>query len=32
MTCAPDAFNNLMGLIVLKPGEVKEFTFGVKLK
>jgi aldose 1-epimerase len=32
MTCAPDAFNNSMGLIILKPGEVKEFTFGVRVK
>ena len=32
MTCAPDAFNNGKGLIVLKPNEVVEATFGVRLK
>jgi aldose 1-epimerase len=31
-TCAPDAFNNHMGLIILQPTESKEFTYGVKLK
>lgn len=32
MTCAPDAFNNGKGLIVLKPNEVVEASFGVRLR
>jgi aldose 1-epimerase len=32
MTCAPDAFNNKLGLIVLKPGEIMELSYGIKLK
>ncbi len=31
MTCAPDAFNNKMGLIVLGPGESFEASYGVYL-
>lgn len=31
MTCAPDAFNNGMGLISLKPAEKSAVKFGVKL-
>ena len=31
MSCAPDAFNNSKGLIRLKPDEVVETTFGVRL-
>ena len=31
MTCAPDAFNNHQGLILLKPSEVFEASFGVQL-
>jgi aldose 1-epimerase len=31
MTCAANAFNNGIGLTVLKPGEKTEFDFGVKL-
>ncbi len=32
MTCAPDAFNNKNGLIILKPKESAEFCFGVRLE
>ncbi len=32
MTCAPDAFNNKKGLIVLAPDEQLTVSFGVKLK
>jgi len=32
MTCAPDAFNNKMGLTVLQPKESAEFYFGVRLE
>ena len=32
MTCAPNAFNNHQGLIVLKPGEVFSASYGVSLK
>lgn len=32
MTCAPDAFNNGIGLIVLEPGESFTGTYGVTLK
>ena len=31
MTCAPDAFNNGMGLVVLRPGEMLRTACGVKL-
>jgi aldose 1-epimerase len=31
-TCAPDSFNNGMGLIVLKPGGRFKASYGVKLK
>lgn len=31
-TCAPDAFNNKMGLIVLKPGGKFKASYGVELK
>ena len=31
MTCAPDAFHNGMGLVVLKPGQVLQAACGVKL-
>jgi aldose 1-epimerase len=31
-TCAPDAFNNQKGLLILQPGESREFSYGVKLK
>ncbi len=31
MTCAPDAFNNGMGLVVLRPGEVLRTACGVRL-
>ncbi len=29
MTCAPDAFNNQMGLVILAPQEVMSTTFGI---
>ncbi|MFT5306684.1 MAG: aldose 1-epimerase [Chitinophagales bacterium] len=32
MTCAPDAFNNEMGLIVLKPFEKRTFTYEIRAK
>ena len=32
MTCAPDAFNNKLGLITLQPGNLMEFTYGISLK
>lgn len=32
MTCAPDAFNNQLGLIYLKPNQSFMTTFGVKLQ
>ncbi|MBX9852529.1 MAG: aldose 1-epimerase [Cytophagaceae bacterium] len=32
MSCMPDAFNNKNGLIVLKPGEKINLSFGVKLR
>jgi len=32
MTCAPDAFNNKLGLIILRPGDLTEFSFGIKIK
>lgn len=32
MTCAPDAFNNGIGLITLQPGESFTGTYGVTLK
>jgi galactose mutarotase-like enzyme len=31
MTCAPDAFNNKMGLIILKPEELIELNCGIML-
>jgi aldose 1-epimerase len=31
MTCAPDAFNNGMGLVVLRPGELLRTACGVRL-
>jgi len=31
MTCAPDAFNNGMGLVVLRPGETLRTVCGVRL-
>ena len=31
MTCAPNAFNNGMGLVVLRPGEVLRTACGVRL-
>ncbi|MFL5729246.1 MAG: aldose 1-epimerase [Cytophagaceae bacterium] len=31
MSCAPDAFNNKIGLIILKPGEEISFSYGIKL-
>lgn len=31
MTCAPDAFNNKMGLIVLQPKQALDVSFGVSL-
>ncbi|MBN1597384.1 MAG: aldose 1-epimerase [Bacteroidales bacterium] len=31
MSCAPNAINNGLGLIHLKPKEKKEFTFGIKI-
>ncbi|MBY0424654.1 MAG: aldose 1-epimerase [Cytophagales bacterium] len=31
MTCAPNAFNNGLGLIHLKPGQTIDFTFGIRL-
>ncbi len=31
-TCTPNAFNNKMGLIVLKPGERFRASYGVRLK
>ena len=31
MTCAPDAFNNKFGLIILAPQETTEFSWGVNL-
>jgi len=30
MTCAPDAFNNKVGLMVLNPGEKISFDWGIK--
>ena len=32
MTCAPDAFNNKKGLVVLERGEVLALTYGVNLQ
>ncbi|WP_018343482.1 aldose 1-epimerase [Cytophaga aurantiaca] len=32
MTCAPDAFNNKMGLIELEPDERIKISFGIQLK
>lgn len=32
MTCAPDAFNNGKGLILLQPDETIEATFGVRVE
>ncbi len=32
MSCAPDAFNNKNGLIVLSPSDTAMFTFGVRLE
>jgi len=32
MSCAPDAFNNKKGLIVLGQGEMAEFSLGVRLE
>ncbi len=32
MTCAPDAFNNGQGLVLLQPDESFEATFGVRLE
>lgn len=32
MTCAPDAFNNGMGLVFLKPNEGKSYKYGVRLE
>ena len=32
MSCAPDAFNNKNGLIILPPAESVEFCFGVRLE
>jgi len=31
MTCAPDSFNNKLGLIILKPKETIELTWGASL-
>ena len=31
MTCAPNTFNNGLGLIVLKPGQTVEFAWGANL-
>jgi aldose 1-epimerase len=31
MTCAPDAFNNELGVVVLRPGEILRAACGVKL-
>jgi aldose 1-epimerase len=30
MTCAPDAFNNGMGLLILQPGQTVSGTWGVR--
>lgn len=32
MSCAPDAFNNKNGLMILDPKESETFTFGVRLE
>jgi len=32
MSCAPDAFNNQKGLLILSPNEFAEFSFGVRLE
>jgi aldose 1-epimerase len=32
MTCAPDAFNNGMGLARLEPGEMLKGSFGVSFE
>jgi aldose 1-epimerase len=32
MTCAPDAFNNKLGLIILHPGESADFNYGIRLQ
>lgn len=32
MSCAPNAFNNQMGLLILQPNELAEFSFGVRVE